>query len=63
MVITSCVAVTPVVKGGFALSDPTPDYSLFRACKINCVTGYHASSSEEGGFDDQARPENGCVVG
>ena len=34
-----------------------------RACKINCVTGYHASSREEGGFDDQARHENGCVVG
>ncbi|MDI3467258.1 MAG: Mobile element protein [Nitrospira sp.] len=33
------------------------------ACKINCVTGYHASSREEGGFDDQARHENGCVVG
>jgi Domain of unknown function (DUF5615) len=34
-----------------------------RACKINCVTGYHASSIEDGGFDDQARHENGCVVG
>jgi len=33
------------------------------ACKINCVTGYHASSIEDGGFDDQARHENGCVVG
>ncbi len=33
------------------------------ACKINCVTGYHASSREEGGFDDQARYQNGCVAG
>ena len=37
--------------------------TLDGACKINCVTGYHASSREEGGFDDQARHENGCVVG
>jgi hypothetical protein len=36
---------------------------LPRGCKNNCVTGYHASSREEGGFDDQARHENGCVVG
>ncbi|MDI3466180.1 MAG: Transposase, Gmet_2093 family [Nitrospira sp.] len=32
-------------------------------CKNNCVTGYHASSREEGGFDDQAQHKNGCVVG
>ncbi|MDI3467377.1 MAG: hypothetical protein OJF50_006198 [Nitrospira sp.] len=31
-------------------------------CKINCVTGYHASSREEGGFDDQAQHKNGCVA-
>jgi hypothetical protein len=36
---------------------------LERACKINCVTGYHASLREDGGFDDQARHENGCVGG
>ena len=35
----------------------------YRACTINCVTGYHASSREEGGIDDQARHENECVVG
>jgi len=34
-----------------------------RACKMNCVTGYHASSREEGRFDDQARHKNGCVAG
>jgi len=36
---------------------------LKRGCKRNCVTGYHASSLEEGGVDDQARDTSGCVVG
>ncbi len=33
------------------------------ACKINCVTGYHASFREAGGCDDQTRHKNGCVAG
>ena len=33
------------------------------ACKINCVTGYHASAREAGGFDDQPRHKNRCVAG
>jgi len=43
--------------------DEMQGFASSEACKINCVTGYHASSREEGGFDDQARYQNGCVAG
>ena len=46
------------VTGAALASQPT-----LWACKINCVTGYHASCREAGGFDDQTRHQNRCAVG
>ncbi len=51
---------TPI--GIFAVDD----LGLLRmgGCKMNCVTGYHNGSIDEGGIDDQSQDakHNGCTV-